>query len=71
MFQCHCYVKFLYYKYILFSIEELVNPIQIEDGDMAKLMEMGFSAEQSRNALILSRGDVEKALADILCNADG
>ncbi|XP_033749890.1 LOW QUALITY PROTEIN: protein mono-ADP-ribosyltransferase PARP6-like [Pecten maximus] len=46
-------------------------PITVDDRDLARLMEMGFSDEQARNALILNRGDILKASNDLFINSEG
>ncbi|XP_021359359.1 poly [ADP-ribose] polymerase 6-like [Mizuhopecten yessoensis] len=45
-------------------------PITVDDKDLASIMEMGFSAEQARNALILNRGDILKATNDLFINSE-
>ncbi|XP_052098298.1 protein mono-ADP-ribosyltransferase PARP6-like [Mytilus californianus] len=42
----------------------------IEDKDLARIMEIGFSAEQARDALILSRGDFLEAINHLFANKD-
>lgn len=42
----------------------------IEDKDLARIMEIGFSAEQARDALILSRGDFLEAINYLFANKD-
>ena len=45
-------------------------PTNIDDRDLARIMEIGFSAEQARDALILSRGDFLQAINDLFANKD-
>ncbi|XP_060070702.1 protein mono-ADP-ribosyltransferase PARP6-like [Ylistrum balloti] len=45
-------------------------PITVDDRDLASIMEMGFSAEQARNALLLNRGDILKATNDLFINSE-
>ncbi|XP_063433474.1 protein mono-ADP-ribosyltransferase PARP6-like [Mytilus trossulus] len=44
--------------------------LMIEDKDLARIMEIGFSAEQARDALILSRGDFLEAINYLFANKD-
>lgn len=49
---------------------EISEPAPLNDRDLARIMEIGFSAEQARDALILSRGDFLQAVNDLFANKD-
>ncbi|KAK3098777.1 hypothetical protein FSP39_023024 [Pinctada imbricata] len=44
--------------------------INVDDADIARIMEMGFSAEHAQNALILNHGDLLKAINDLMGKKD-
>ena len=53
-----------------FSFVFRVPDIVLDDSSLAHIMEMGFSAEMARNALIITRGDVPEAINLLLSSPD-
>ncbi|XP_071110322.1 protein mono-ADP-ribosyltransferase PARP6-like [Haliotis cracherodii] len=46
------------------------DPFRVEDDAIAQVVEMGFSPEVARNALIITRGNVQEALNLVLTNPE-
>ena len=42
----------------------------VDDSLLAKLMDMGYNCEMARNALIITRNDLDEAVNLLICNAD-
>ena len=63
-------VRILFHSNIIFVRKEAEVTTNVDDRDLARIMEIGFSAEQARDALILSRGDFLQAINDLFANKD-
>lgn len=50
------------------SSEDLPRPV--DDSQLAKLAEMGYPVEMARNALIITRNNLEEAVNILVSNTD-
>ena len=42
----------------------------MDDSLLAKLMDMGYNCDMARNALIITRNNLDEAVNLLICNAD-